>query len=95
MADFFEGLGKRITEVAEDIGKKTEDTIEIQKIKSQMRSLSRANERDFIEIGKKVYEKFKDGEVEDLDYIKICEAIEKRDEELEENEETLEKIREV
>lgn len=95
MSDFFEELGKRITEVAEDIGKKTEDTIEVQKIKSQMRSLKRANERDLIEIGKKIYEKFKDGEVADTDCIKLCEAIEKRDEELEENEAELQKIREV
>lgn len=95
MSDFFEELGKRITEVAEDIGKKTEDTIEVQKIKSQMRSLKRANERDFLEIGKKIYEKFKDGEVADTDCIKLCEDIEKRDEQLAENEEQLEKIREV
>lgn len=95
MSDFFEELGKRITEVAEDIGKKTEDTIEVQKIKSQMRSLKRANERDFAAMGKKIYEKFKDGEVADTDCIKFCEAIEKREEQLEENEEQLEKIREV
>ena len=29
MADFFEELGKKISDVASDIGKKTEDTIEI------------------------------------------------------------------
>ena len=37
--------------------------------KSQIRSLDRANERDYIEIGKKIYEKFKAGEVADLEYI--------------------------
>ena len=54
MADFFEDLGKRISDVANDIGKRTEDTIEVQKIKSKIRSLRRANERDFIEIGRMV-----------------------------------------
>ena len=63
MADFFEQLGKKISDVAEDFGKKTEDTLEVQRIKSQIRSLDRANERDYIEIGKKIYEKFKAGEV--------------------------------
>ena len=46
MADFFEQLGKKISDVAEDFGKKTEDTLEVQRIKSQIRSLDRANERD-------------------------------------------------
>ena len=36
MADFFEELGKRISDVASDLGKKTEDTIEIQKIKGEI-----------------------------------------------------------
>ena len=44
MADFFEGLGKRLSDAAADIGKKTGDTLEIQKIKSDIRSLKRANE---------------------------------------------------
>ena len=39
MADFFEELGKKISDVASDIGKKTEDTIEIQKLKSNIRGL--------------------------------------------------------
>ena len=81
MADFFEQLGKKISDVAEDFGKKTEDTLEVQRIKSQIRSLDRANERDYIEIGKKIYEKFKAGEVADLEYIALCESIEKREEE--------------
>ena len=46
MVDFFEDLGRKISDVANDIGKKTEDTIEIQKLKSDMRTLRRANDRD-------------------------------------------------
>ena len=33
MVDFFEDLGRKISDVANDIGKKTEDTIEIQKLR--------------------------------------------------------------
>ena len=65
MADFFSVLGKKISDVAEDLEKKTEDTLEVQKIKSNIRSLKRANERDFMDIGKMVYEKFHDGEMSD------------------------------
>ena len=93
MADFFNVLGKKITDVAEDLGKKTEDTVEIQKIKSNIRSLKRANERDLIDIGKMVYDKFHDGEISDIDYVTLCEAIEKREEEIERMEAEVKKIK--
>ena len=95
IADFLEQLGKKISDVAEDFGKKTEDTLEVQRIKSQIRSLDRANERDYIEIGKKIYEKFKAGEVADLEYIALCESIEKREEEAVQCQEEIRKIQEV
>lgn len=93
MGDFFNVLGKKITDVAEDLGKKTEETVEIQKIKSNIRSLKRANERDFIDIGKMVYDKFHDGEISDIAYVTLCEAIEKREEEIERLEEEVKKIK--
>lgn len=95
MSDFFEDLGKRISDVADDIGRRAGDTIEVEKHKSQIRSLRRANERDFIEIGQMVYEKFRNGEVSDLDYTALCEAIEKRDEEMEKLREEIQRIKEV
>lgn len=93
MADFFSVLGKKISDVAEDLEKKTEDTLEVQKIKSNIRSLKRANERDLIDIGKMVYDKFHNGEVSDIDYIVLCEAIEKREEEIARQEEEVKKIK--
>ena len=93
MADFFSVLGKKISDVAEDLGKKTEETVEVQKIKSNIRSLKRANDRDLIDIGKMVYEKFQEGAVSDADYITLCEAIEKREEEIERKEEEVKKIK--
>ena len=93
MADFFNVLGKKISDVAEDLGKKTEDTVEIQKIKSNIRSLKRANERDLIDIGKMVYDKFHDGEISDIDYVTLCAAIEKREEEIERMEAEVKKIK--
>lgn len=93
MADFFSVLGKKISDVAEDLEKKTEDTLEVQKIKSNIRSLKRANERDLIDIGKMVYDKFHNGEVSDIDYVVLCEAIEKREEEIVRQEEEVKKIK--
>lgn len=94
MSDFFGELGKRITDVASDIGKKTEDTLEVQKIKSDIRSMKRANERDLLDIGRMVYDKFQKGEVDDTEYVLLCEEIEKRDEEIEKKEEEIVRIKE-
>lgn len=94
MADFFEELGKRISDVASDLGKKTEDTIEIQKIKGDIRSLQRANDRDLMDLGRMVYDKFQKGEIADTDYIDLCGNIEKREEEIEKQEEEIARIKE-
>lgn len=95
MADFFDELGKTISDVAEDFGKKAEDTIEIQKIKGQIRSLKRANERDLLDIGRMVYDKFQRGEITDLDWVSLCEPIENRTEEIERQEEEIVRIKGV
>ena len=54
--------------------------------------LKRANERDLADIGRMVYEKFQSGEVSDMDYVTLCEEIEKREEEIEKQEEEIVKI---
>lgn len=94
MADFFGELGKRISETAMDIGKRAEDTLEVKKIKGDIRSMKRANERDLKDIGRMVYEKFQKGEVDDTEYISLCEQIEKREDEIESKEEQIVKIKE-
>lgn len=84
MGDFFEDLGKRITETAEAVTRKTEEVVGVQKIKNQIRVLQRKNESDFQEIGQLIYDKFKSGEVLDTKYIDLCVQIEKREDEIEE-----------
>lgn len=93
MSDFFEDLGKKISDAATEIGKKTEDTLEIQKFKSDIRSLNRGNERDYIDIGKLVYDKYQNGEVVDGDIAVLCEAIDKRGEQIEELKAEIAKIK--
>ena len=93
MNEFFDSLGKRITDTVDELGKMAGDTIDIQKIKNQIYSLKRANEREYGEIGRKVYERFKTGEIADMDYIAQCEAIEKREEQMEELEKDISRIK--
>ena len=69
--------------------------LEIQKIKGQIRSLKRANDRDLLDIGRMAYEKFQKGEISDLDCISLCEAIETRSEEIERQEEEIVRIKGV
>ncbi len=95
MADFFSkwgskigdnlgDLGKIISEKAEAVSKKTEDAVEIQKIKNQIRVMERSNERDLLDIGKMVYALFKNGELVGAEYAELCEAIAEREESIEE-----------
>ena len=82
MAGFFDDLGKRLSETANDLGKKAEDTLEIHKRKSDIRFLSRANDRDYMDIGKIIFEKYRNGEVVDTDMAALCESIDQRNEEV-------------
>lgn len=82
--DFLEDIGKKLSDMANELGKMTEDTIEIQKKRSDIRSLSRGNERDYMDLGKAIYEKFTKAELTDPDMIALCEAIAKRDQQIEE-----------
>ena len=75
MGDFFEDLGKRITETAGAVTKKTEEVVETQKIKSQIRVEERNKERDLQHLGKLVYDRFQKGEVIDTAFVELCEAV--------------------
>lgn len=94
MADLFGNLGKKIADVASDVTKATGDTLEIQKLKSDIRTLKRGNERDYMDMGKYIYEKFQKNEVVDTELISLCEAVEKREEEAEKLEKEITRIKE-
>ncbi|MDR1017567.1 MAG: hypothetical protein LBM02_02565 [Lachnospiraceae bacterium] len=76
-----------------DVSDKVSDTVEVQKKKYKISSLSRQTDKDFQEIGKLVYEKFKNNEITDDSLITICEGIEDRDNEISEIEEEIEEIK--
>lgn len=93
MQDFFDDLSKRITNTADEVVKITSDAVEVQKLKSQIRTLVRSNERDFTDIGKMVYKLFRDGKIVDESFIGLCEELEKRDEMIEAYEKEISRIK--
>lgn len=79
MKEFLEDLGKRISETADSVGKKTEQMLEVQKIKGQIREIERNSEKDLADIGRILYERYKSSAETDSELSVICEEIEKRE----------------
>lgn len=91
MQEFMNELGKKVTDVVkkiekstEPLVKKTEEMVEVQKVKSQIRALENNNEVDLFDLGEIVFAKYKDSLVIDEDFVAICEEIEERLEKIEE-----------
>jgi len=95
MQDFFEDLGKKISETADEVVKKTGDAVEVQRIKAEIRTLKKSSQRDYIDMGKMIYEKFEAGEVVDESFIGFCEEVERRDKKIEEYNEEIKRIKEM
>ncbi|MEE1085669.1 MAG: zinc ribbon domain-containing protein [Schaedlerella sp.] len=80
MKTFWDDFSRKLGETADTVSAKASEVVELQKIKSQIRTMERNNDSDYIELGKMIYEKYKAGEeVEDI-ARGFCEAIENREE---------------
>lgn len=73
--DFFDGLRQTITGTAEAVGRKTEELVEIQKLRSRIRNAQRDVAREYRKIGEAVYHRFVDGEVMDEELAQMCDHI--------------------
>lgn len=82
MKDLFEDIVDRISETAETVGKKAGDVVEVQKLKGKIRTLERNNRRDFRDLGRMVYERYQNGEVQEGEFFDLCENISEREEEI-------------
>ena len=80
MRNFLEDLGKRLGETAESMTNKAGEAMEIQKLKSQIRTLERENDSDLAELGLAVYDQFKAGTEVGEEAAGLCEATESREE---------------
>ena len=79
MRDFFEDLGKRLGETAETVTSKAGDAIEIQRIKGQIRGLARGNAVDLMELGRTIYDRYKEGGEVEESAKALCDAIRDRE----------------
>lgn len=92
MRNFLEDLGKRLGETAESVTNKAGEAMEIQKLKSQIRTFERENDSDLAELGLAVYDQFKSGTEVGEEAAGLCEAIQSREESIAE---CLQKISDV
>ncbi len=83
MKSFFEDLGRKIGETTETVTSKANEMMEIQRLRNQIRSLERDNEKDMLKLGKMVYDSYKAGNVVEVQAEEYCQAIEDRKSEIE------------
>ena len=79
MKDFFEDLGKRLGETAETVTNKASEAIEIQRLKSKVRGLARENAVDLMEMGRMIYENYKEGGEVGEEAEQLCRSISGRE----------------
>lgn len=70
--EFFENLGKTLSETARTVGEKTDDFIAVQKLRSHQASLENQVRKGYRDIGTIVYQKFVDGEPYCEEIADIC-----------------------
>ncbi len=73
--DVITKLKKNFGETAEVIGKKTENFVEIQKLKSQIHTANHEIAQNYEELGEMMYRKYQQGETLDPEIAAICEDI--------------------
>lgn len=90
-------LGRRvadtISDAADTVGKKTGEVVEVQKIKSQISTWQRMNEKDCRDMGKMLYDKYKNGETVDPVFAAVCEEIKSRMDDIRDAEKKIVEIR--
>ena len=89
MKDFLNQLSQKASEVAGEIGKKTEpivkkteEVVELQKIKNKIRTLENYNDESLMDLGELIYNKYIAGEELEAEQQAICEEIEQRNDEI-------------
>lgn len=82
--DFFEDLGKKISDTAETIGKKTEGVVESQRIKSQVHAIEKSIEKIMMDLGQMIYKRYEAGESVPEEYWAICDEVQNRYSKIEE-----------
>lgn len=87
------GLGKQLGRATEEITKKTEEVVAIQKLKNEIRTLENENAHNCIDLGEIVYGMYEDGESISEEMLAICKQLEERIEKIESLEEELAQVK--
>lgn len=82
MKELLDDIVDRISEAADQVGKKADEVIETQRIKNKIRGLEKDNRRNFRDLGRMIYEKYQNGEEVEEEYIPFCEAVKEREEQI-------------
>lgn len=93
MRTFFEDLGRRIGDTAETMANKAGEAVEVQRLRSQIKSLEYSSEKDYVELGQMTYDKFKAGGILTEQASSICETICSREKRISKYEEQICKIK--
>ena len=80
----FDDLGKKLGETVDNVSAMAGKSIEIQKLRNQVRNLERGNALDIQSLGRMVYQGFIDGVKLEDKPKEICEGIKSREEGIEE-----------
>ena len=80
--DFFGNLSKTLKKTVESVGKKTDEFVEIQKIRSRQHSLEDQLEKNYQDIGQIIYSRFQNGEAMDENLAGLCKDISELEKEI-------------
>lgn len=80
--DFLKNISKTLRETMGTVGKKTDEFVEIQKIRSRQGQLENRIENNYLEIGRKIYCRYRNGEVFDEQTAILCQEIMKMEKEI-------------
>lgn len=73
--DFLGSLGKTLKKTVGSVGKRTDEFVEIQKIRSRQHSLEDQEEKNYQDIGQIIYNRFLNGEAFDETIAGLCKDI--------------------
>ncbi len=81
--DFLKNISKTFRETMGTVGKKTDEFVEIQKIRNRQGQLESRIENNYQEIGRKIYWRFRNGEAFDEQLAELCREIMRMEKEVE------------
>lgn len=80
--DFFKNISKTFRDTMGTVGKKTDEFVEIQKIRNRQGQLESRIENHYQKIGSKIYSRFRNGEAFDEQLAELCREIMRMEKEI-------------